>query len=391
MQFHRSARLAAGTAIMFFSGFIYMWSILKAPLMAEFGWNSTQLGLNYTLVMSFFCAGNISAGVLLKKISARLSLLVGAVIAFAGFILASFIRGSLLHLYISYGVLGGLGIGLVYNVVLTAVTSWFPQKRATVSGVMMMGLGVSPLIMGPLANNIIRCLSWQVCYQILGGALLVVALTGCFFIDMNKQPPSPESRKSSDALELPPKDIIRRSSFWKIYVYCIIGTAIGGCIISLAKDIAIASGTSEAIAVTFVGALSVSNGLARLVFGSLFDVLGRCKTMLLASCSTILAMAVLLLAFCIRSVPLMFLAFVLVGLSYGSLPPTMSGFVSGAYGQTHFALNFSVANTMQIFASFSSTIGGVILINTGSYTPLFLLMLGCSVLMLVAALSIKRI
>lgn len=102
--------LALGTAAMFFSGIIYAWSILKAPLQDEFSWSASQLAMNFTLTMCMFCIGGIISGILLSKISLRLLLGAAGFLSFAGFILASGIgAGGLGRLYLSYGILSRPG------------------------------------------------------------------------------------------------------------------------------------------------------------------------------------------------------------------------------------------------------------------------------------------
>ena len=60
--------LAVGVIALLFAGIIYGWSILKAPLAADFGWTADQLALNFTLTMCFFCLGGIAGGVLAKRL-----------------------------------------------------------------------------------------------------------------------------------------------------------------------------------------------------------------------------------------------------------------------------------------------------------------------------------
>ena len=384
MRIHRMLRLTFGTVIMLFSGILYAWSILKAPLMSNFGWNNAELGFNYTLTMIFFCVGNITAGFLLKKLSVKISMIIGAAVSFSGLLYASHIQGSLWALYISYGIFGSLGIGIIYNVVLTSVISWFPERRATASGVMMMGYGLSSLLLGPIAHFLIQTMDWRICYRILGSVILLISLIGCFFMTMNHDISTTAAvKRDIDNHDLAPQEMLRRASFWRFYACLLLGFAVGGCFISMAKDIAIAAGTSDAIAVIFVGLLSASNGVARILFGFLFDNFGRLKTMMLSGLITLATVILAFGAIELQFVPLTALVFILVGFTYGSLPPTFSASISEAYGHKNFAINFSITNTLvQLPASFSATAGGVLLLKTGSYNVLLLFLLACAIVML---------
>ena len=85
--------LIIGSLSMLFSGIIYAWSILKTPFSDEFGWTASQLALNFTLIMCFFCMGGMVAGMLIKKNSPRVIVIVSAILACAGSILVSGMSG----------------------------------------------------------------------------------------------------------------------------------------------------------------------------------------------------------------------------------------------------------------------------------------------------------
>ena len=124
--------LALGVVAMLFAGVLYAWSILKSPLAATFGWGSSQLALCFTLAMSFFCAGGLLGAAISKRVGHRLALIVAGILSAAGFFWTAALQGaSTAVLFISYGVLAGCGIGIAYNVVISTVSAWFPDKRAS--------------------------------------------------------------------------------------------------------------------------------------------------------------------------------------------------------------------------------------------------------------------
>ena len=116
--------LGVGVVAMLFAGIIYAWSILKDPLAAEFGWQDTDLALNFTLTMCFFCVGAFLGGLVSKRIGTRISIIVPGLVAAAGLILTSRIAsGNVVQLYVAYGVMAGIGIGMSYNVILSTVSA----------------------------------------------------------------------------------------------------------------------------------------------------------------------------------------------------------------------------------------------------------------------------
>ncbi len=121
--------MTIGILSMLFAGILYSWSILKAPLADAFGWNASQLTMNFTLTMCFFCLGGVGGGLLARRLGTRLTIALGGALACIGFVLTARLDGSSLPmLYLSYGVITATGIGFAYNVVLSTVQAWFPDK-----------------------------------------------------------------------------------------------------------------------------------------------------------------------------------------------------------------------------------------------------------------------
>ena len=180
----RWAYLVVGVIAMLFAGVIYAWSILKSPLAAEFGWTNNNLTLNFTLTMCCFCLGGFFGSLLSKRVGHRVCLILAGVLGAAGFLLSSTLSGeSVVLLYIFYAVLAGLGIGVAYNVLISTVSRWFPDKKGLCSGCLMMGFGASALVLGNLADAIFKSdAGWRVAYIILGAALGVVLLVAALIL-----------------------------------------------------------------------------------------------------------------------------------------------------------------------------------------------------------------
>ena len=105
--------LILGVCSMLFAGIIYAWSILKSPFASEMNWDASQLALNFTITMTFFCLGGFVGAQLSKHLGVAISVITAGVLAAAGFLFASMLDGSnIVLLYLSYGVLAGLGIGI---------------------------------------------------------------------------------------------------------------------------------------------------------------------------------------------------------------------------------------------------------------------------------------
>lgn len=390
--------LILGVIALLFAGVIYAWSILKSPLQESFGWTSSELALNFTLTMCFFCLGGFLGGLISKRIGIRLSLILAALLSGLGFFLASKLNGNVVMLYLSYGVLAGLGIGIAYNVIISSVNAWFPDKKGLCSGALMMGFGASALVVGKLASALMERAGWRIAYLALGLALAAVLLLTALVLrrpgpetSLPTQPRKQTAGKEQFAQkEYPTGQMIRRASFWLAF-FCIVSlSAVGSTVISFARDLSLSVGAQASVATTLVGVLSICNGLGRILTGLLFDRTGRRTTMLAATGLTILAAGITLLAVLTGSLPLCVFGLCLTGLSYGTSPTISSAFTASFYGTKYFPLNFSVMNFNLIVASFVATAASKLLESTGGYTGPFVLLLVLAVASFGFNLCIKK-
>lgn len=393
--------LAAGVIALLFAGIIYGWSILKAPLAADFGWTADQLALNFTLTMCFFCLGGMAGGVLAKRIGVRLSLILAGVLSCLGFVLTARLDGgSVLMLYVSYGLLAGLGIGVAYNVIISTVNAWFPDKKGTCSGALMMGFGASALVVGNTVSALMEhpAVGWRAAFTGLGVVLGLILLAAGLLLRLppaGLELPKPERKAGAasedfEARDYTPGEMVRRFTFWRAFVCIVFLAAVGNTVISFARDLSISVGAEAGLATTLVGVLSVCNGLGRIATGAIFDRLGRRKTMLLANVVAIAAAGVTLLSVLIGSVPLCVAGLCVTGFSYGSCPTISSAFVSAFYGSKHFPMNFSIMNFNLMGASLLATASSMLLTSAGSYVAPFALLLVLSVVALVLNFSVKK-
>lgn len=390
--------LTLGVASMLFAGIIYGWSILKAPFTAF--WSVSELALNFTITMTFFCLGGFVGAKLSNRFGIRISIITAAVLSAVGFVLTSLLDGSSIGmLYVSYGVLAGLGIGIAYNAVISTVNTWFPDKKGLCSGCLMMGFGASSLVLGNLASSIMEQLGWKTAYICLGFSLgLVLLVTGLILRKPgeNTTLPAAQPKRHAAAESFETKDyttgqMLRRASFWMAFIGIGLLAAVGSSVISFARDLALSVGAASGLATTLVGVLSVCNGLGRIFTGALFDAMGRRFTMIAANILTIAAAAVTLIAVVLGSLPLCIAGLCLVGMSYGSCPTVSSAFVSAFYGSQHFPTNFSIMNFNLIGSSLMATVcSNLIGYGNAGYMAPFAVLLCLSVVAFVLNLNLKR-
>lgn len=396
----RWAYIALCTVCLSFAGIIYAWSILKVPLAAEFGWSNTELALNFTLTMCTFCIGGFLGSRIAKIIGANLSLILSGLFAGGGFVLASFMNGNIIMLYISYALLAGLGIGVAYNVVIASVNAWFPDKRGFCSGCLLMGFGLTSLVFGSLLDALFanEAIGWRKTFLFFG---IIMAAMLCLAGLVLRKPSAdvvfPEAKKakakkkeSFETKDMSPLQMLSRPSFWISFVYMTCLVAVGNSVISFAKDLALSTGATAALATTLVGVLSACNGLGRILTGALFDAAGRRFTMIAANVLTIVAAGLTLVSVLLDSLPLCIVGLCLVGLSYGACPTVGSAFASSFYGQKYFATNYSIVNFNLFAASFIATACASLRTATEGFVAPFILLLCLACFALVLNICVKK-
>ena len=279
----RYVYLAVGVFAMLFSGVLYAWSILKIPFSAELGWSASVLSLNFTLTMCFFCLGAFFGSLICKKIGPKYTLLLAGLLVGIGFAATGFLGASVpALLYVTYAILAGTGIGISYNVVVSTVCSWFPDRKGFCSGCLMMGFGISTLLMGNIINALFANADFGMSktYILIGAVIAAVLVFAGIILrrpSADDKLPSPKASKnvkkeSFESRDFTTAEMLRSFTFWRAFVCMAFITAVGNSVISFARDLVISVDAAPALAVTLVGVLSVCNGIGRILTGALYEI-----------------------------------------------------------------------------------------------------------------------
>lgn len=396
---NRWVYLIIGAIAMFFVGLIYAWSVISGFMVGNHGWTDSQLVWVSTIVLCFFCAGGFLAGIYQKKINIKILLGFSAVLFFVGFLITASAT-SVILVYVGFGACAGFGTGLVYNVILSVVSKWFPDKQGMVSGVLLMTFGIGSFIIGKVFTAVVSGgMAWQTC--IIGLGIICAVIIGiCAALFVN---PSPEetaklmqgiNKKSVEYYEdIPAGQMLKRPSFWLLFIWSTLTIGSGIAIIFLGRPIAITAVPALADApgtvATVVGLTSVCNAISRIASGSLFDKI-KYKIILVA-CSVlfIISMFVLMFAMSTGSIVLLFIAYILTGLGYGVVPPTQSAFTNRFYGSTYYPVNFSIVIMNLVIGSFASKLADAVYGSTNSYNVVIWGIIVICAVSIIAALLIK--
>ena len=393
--------LAAGVFAMLFSGVLYAWSILKIPFSTELGWSASVLSLNFTLTMCFFCLGAFFGSLICKKAGPKYTLILAGLLVGIGFATTGFLGASVpALLYVTYAILAGTGIGISYNVVVSTVCAWFPDKKGFCSGCLMMGFGVSTLLLGNTISVLFEdpSFGWRKTYILLGIVIAAVLVIAGLLLKLPAADvvfPAPKAKRAVNKESFALRDfttaqMLKSFTFWRAFACMAFITAVGNSVISFARDLVISVDATPVLATTLVGVLSVFNGIGRILTGAVYDALGRRKTMLCSNILTIIAAGVTLTAVQLHSLPVCIAGLCLAGLSYGSCPTLTSAFTASFYGQKYFSINYSLTNFNLIVAAFIANFSNSLLNSTGGYSASFVMLLILALCALGLNISIRK-
>ena len=387
--FSRTTALIAGTAMLLINGVIYAWSIYSMPFGAGFGWSSAQLGACFTVMLASFCLGGVFGGAVANRRGVRVSIPIGGILGCIGFVLCMFLQAHLIWLLFVSFAISGIGVGFVYNGVISAVVPRFPDKKGLASGVLLMGFGASSLVLGGLASRLIASpgFGWHLTYILTGALLLAAAFIGLPFV----LPPrvDRDTHAAAPARGLTPMQMLRTKRFWLLFGSAVIGTGFGSGLIAHASYIFVEGGASESVAALAVGLVSVMNSLGRIVFGMLND---RCGFRISLLADAVLYIAAGLIAALVlgSSAVVLVVVMMLIGACYGAVPTISASLAEEFFGPTHYGRNLGIVNLSILVGSFASTAAGAIQTSTGSYAQAFYLFVGLEAVALVLILLLGR-
>ena len=364
----------AGIIIQLSLGTVYAFSVFSKPLMAKFGWSVTETTRAFTITLVFFTIAMIFAGRWQDRVGPRIVATVGGILLGGGTLLASQ-TSSLTMLYLSYGVLGGVGIGFAYVTPIATIVKWFPDMRGMMTGLAVFGFGAGSLVFAPLAAKLIVSYGVLTTFAILG-LIFLVAVTGAAQLLQN--PPAgwkpagwkPPAAKAGTAakVDYAPTEMLSTLSFWLLWAMYIFGAAAGLMVISQAAPMGqeVAKLGKEAAAAA-VGILAIFNGLGRLFWGAVSDRVGRVGS--LVAMFLILALDMFLLLPRAASYGTFVTGISLAALSFGGFLALMPALTADYFGTKNLGLNYGWMFTAYGAASiFGPGVIAQVKQSTGNYT-----------------------
>jgi MFS family permease len=341
-------------------GAVYAYSIFLAPVKKAFNVSASMANLPFMVFLSFFAILMFFGGRIMEKLGPRKLIITGSIIVGLGWMLSSF-APNIWILTLTYGVIAGSGVGLVYGCPVATAARWFPDKKGLAVGLMLAGFGGSALITGKIASLMIPAVGLPTTFLyfgiVFGIVLVILGLPFRFPVAGWKPAGWTPAAGSMAAADFMPADMIKTPTYWGLFFCFMIGSIAGLMAIGISKPVG-----SEIIkisgetAATLVGVFACFNAIGRPLFGFITDKLtARYATMI--NLAIILLVSILMIKAGEGDTNLYVISFVGFWLCLGGWLAIAPAATATFFGMKNYARNYGVV----FFAyGLGAIIGGII-------------------------------
>ena len=334
---------------------------------ADVSWIFGLCGLVYFVL-------GAGGGMLADRWGPRLVCMTGMVFIAMGLFLTSLAQ-SLATVYLSYGLLVGLGIAFVYTPSIACVQPWFNKRRGLASGIASAGVGAGTLILPVVVSYLLIEVNWREALQMMSAGVLLIGLTAGFLL---KRAPNLSGNTSGQLPGLTLSATLKTPSFKWLYMGTLLGAPVMFVPFAHISAAARDAGVPDAQAVGLVGLIGIGSLVGRFAIGWLADRMGRIKTLMLMQG----LMGLSYLVWAGAQDPWMFAVFALwFGLSYGSIVSLLPAICMDLFGGRAVS---AIIGTLYTGAALGNLLGpvlaGQVFDMTQSYALVIWITLGISAL-----------
>jgi len=325
------------------AGLGYTWSVFQNPIAEYFpDWNSGGISIAFTIQIALSAVAPLVFGGFFSQWKTKTIILAGGLLLSVGLIGTGFMN-SLMMLYIFYGILAGLGIGMIYTTLMTYAVRLFPDKKGLMSGIVAASYGSGAIIWAPVANAIISNYNVLFCYKVLGCLFFAVIVGLSFFLIEIPQTSTPaaDAKTKQNSGDKTRADMVHMPIFYITVIMVTLGVTAGLMLTGYASPILQSQvGFSAQNAAAIVGLLAVSNSAGRLFWGNVADKISIYVTtslLFILQISAILLMAVLP-----SYVPVFVIMMFLVYLCYGGFATIIAPTAADLFGLKNLTSNYGL-------------------------------------------------
>jgi len=297
VRFQRWLIPPAALAIHLCIGQVYAFSVFKTPFQSRFDVGEVAVGWIFSLAIAMLGISSAIAGTWVERVGPRMAMVASGAFWVAGFLVSALgiATGQLWLVYLGYGVIGGIGLGIGYIAPVSTLMKWFPDRPGLATGLAIMGFGGGALIASPASNRLMAAFGGGPDPQNLVAGLTPTFLTlaACYFVAIAcgafvVRLPHPDWRPSGWSPEqathhaaqtsgnVSAKQAIRTPQFWLLWIVLFTNVTAGiGILENASPMISDGFGVAAAAAAGFVGLLSIANMAGRFIWSTTSDYLGR--------------------------------------------------------------------------------------------------------------------
>jgi MFS transporter, OFA family, oxalate/formate antiporter len=273
----------AGVFLQIALGAVYAWSVFRIPLSKQFGWSISQVTLTFTISIFMLGFASFVGGLWMNRVGPRTVALTAGVFYSVGVFLTSFSANKLWWLYLSYGFIGGIGLGLGYIVPVATLVKWFPDRRGLITGIAVGGFGAGALITAPVASRLIQTVGVLPTFAYLGVAYFIVTIIASLFMQNPPEGWRPEgwTPSATQTAQRATHDYVLSEAlktwqWWVLWLILLLNTSAGIAVISQEGPIfQELTKVSAVVAGGMVGIASLGNGVGRVFWAWLSDLITR--------------------------------------------------------------------------------------------------------------------
>ncbi len=331
-------------------GAIYAWSVFT-PSLAAADWTKTETQWVFSIGLASFAVFMVLSGKLMPKVGPQKLAIFGGLLLGAGYLLAGIFGGTdFWTLLILIGLIGGAGIGFAYVVPIAVGMRWFPDKKGMITGLAVAGFGFGALLWIKLAGSwghFIADMGLSSVFTIYGIAFAAMVVIGGLWMKFPPADWSPAGFKAkqaasgaADKAEFNSSEMLKKIQFYLIFFTFVFSAGAGLMSIGLMKlypmealqkagytPIEASAIAGTAMALFF----SLANGLGRILWGLLSDILGRKLSIIIMTATQ--GIIVILFTFMAGNEILLYIGATLIGFNFGgnfALFPTITADTFGA-------------------------------------------------------------
>jgi MFS family permease len=273
---------------------VYAFSVFKHPLVERFHTRLTPISIIFGIAIVMLGLSAAVGGTWVERSGPRKAMFVAGCCWAGGFVIAALGVASrqLWLVYLGYGFIGGIGLGIGYISPVSTLLKWFPDRPGLATGLAIMGFGGGALIASPLSQFLLRSFADDPAAAIapafltLGAIYFVLTMLGAFTVRVPAEGWRPEGweggtpgrrRELATARNLTAAQALRTTQFWLLWVVLFCNVTAGIGILEQASPMVqdYFAGVGAAAAAGFVSLLSLCNMSGRLVWSATSDLIGR--------------------------------------------------------------------------------------------------------------------